>query len=80
MMLQIRNPWATEKGEWKGAWSDGSPEWEQVRISRCISVCYVASARTKVKSHSPQIKMCHSTNTTVNDWFCGQSVSGVLGH
>ncbi|CAD5113076.1 DgyrCDS2268 [Dimorphilus gyrociliatus] len=28
-MIRIRNPWGNE-AEWKGAWSDGSPEWEYI--------------------------------------------------
>ena len=28
-MLRVRNPWGNE-GEWRGAWSDGSPEWRFV--------------------------------------------------
>ncbi len=28
-MLRIRNPWGNE-AEWKGAWSDGSPEWQYI--------------------------------------------------
>ncbi|XP_021945199.1 calpain-A isoform X2 [Folsomia candida] len=28
-LLRIRNPWGNE-AEWKGAWSDGSPEWSYI--------------------------------------------------
>ncbi|EDV28402.1 Calpain-5 [Trichoplax sp. H2] len=30
-MVRMRNPWG--KGEWKGAWSDGSEEWNRVKKS-----------------------------------------------
>ena len=26
----MRNPWGTGEGEWKGAWSDGSKEWDKI--------------------------------------------------
>ncbi len=28
-MIRIRNPWGND-AEWKGAWSDGSPEWQYI--------------------------------------------------
>ncbi len=28
-LIRIRNPWGNE-AEWKGAWSDGSPEWQYI--------------------------------------------------
>lgn len=31
-LLRIRNPWGNE-AEWKGAWSDGSPEWRYISES-----------------------------------------------
>ena len=30
-MIRLRNPWG--KVEWKGAFSDGSPEWEKISKS-----------------------------------------------
>ena len=29
-LVRVRNPWGTSEGEWKGAWSDGSAEWDKV--------------------------------------------------
>ena len=26
----MRNPWAVDRGEWLGAWSDNSPLWNEV--------------------------------------------------
>lgn len=30
LLIRVRNPWGTSDGEWKGAWSDGSAEWDKV--------------------------------------------------
>ena len=29
-LIHIRNPWGTERGVWKGAWSEGSDKWNSV--------------------------------------------------
>lgn len=29
-LVRCRNPWG-EKHEWKGSWSDNSPEWKNVK-------------------------------------------------
>ena len=45
-LVRIRNPWGTEKGEWKGAWSDGSQEWQQVNsksVDKYVCFCSVVS-------------------------------------
>ena len=32
-LVRVRNPWGTEKGEWTGAWSDKSWQWNKVNDS-----------------------------------------------
>lgn len=31
-LLRIRNPWGSSTGEWRGAWSDASQEWEYIMV------------------------------------------------
>ena len=33
-MVRVRNPWGNER-EWKGAWSDDSPEWKSIPEEVC---------------------------------------------
>ena len=33
-MVRVRNPWGNER-EWKGAWSDNSPEWKSIPEEVC---------------------------------------------
>ena len=37
-MVRVRNPWGNER-EWKGDWSDNSPQWKSVseEVASCIS-------------------------------------------
>ena len=36
-MVRVRNPWGNER-EWKGAWSDNSPQWRSVSQEVCPNI------------------------------------------
>ncbi|CAL1528622.1 unnamed protein product [Lymnaea stagnalis] len=69
-MIRLRNPWGRD--EWRGAWSDGSPEWEQVSDSdlRQMSLAREEDGEFWMSledfcQHFTDIDICHIMQTTL---------------
>lgn len=74
-LIRIRNPWGNEV-EWKGDWSDGSREWNQVSDSEKQEIGLVFDkdgefwmSYSDFMSNWDQIQICHLSPESYSDEF-----------
>ena len=63
LLIRVRNPWGTEKGEWTGDWSDHSDLWDKVSENTRNQLKVMSRLRNSCRdSMEYNINVCHQNH------------------